>query len=190
MKSMPLFCSLILICSTGEIEEDLGEEVADEAEAAPREDHIEEEGKFESSAEDDLILGATPGSTGALDNDDFDEEDAKILEAGSMKGYKIVDGKKTTYFNNELDQKTKQLIGDIAPKKLEVVEAPPASSPVVGSVWNQAGTFEEKDISTYATDNIKEAVSTAEAIIHADKAIVIKVSKSEGEASIIISRGT
>ena len=127
------------------------------------------------------------------DNDDFDEEDEKILkEAGSLKGYKIVDGKKTTYFNNELDQKTKQLIGDIAPKpiqKVESVEASPVSAPVVGSVWNQAGTFEEKIMTAYATDKIKEYVSKAEAVIDNDHAVITEVSTSEGEASIIISRG-
>ena len=146
----------------------------------------EERRKTESPKKE---IKKTPSVSKIDDNDDFDEEDVKILkEAGSMKGYKIVDGKKTTYFNNELDQKTKQLIGDIAPKLLDVVEVP--STPVVGSVWNSAGTFEDRDMSTYATDNIKEYVGNAEAIINGDKAVVKNVSKSEGEASIIISRGT
>ena len=37
-----------------------------------------------------------------------------------MRGYKVdSQGRKTTFFNNELDDKTKALIGDIAPKKVE-----------------------------------------------------------------------
>ena len=62
----------------------------------------------------------------------------------SMRGYKVdSQGRKTTFFNNELDDKTKALIGDIAPKK---VSAPTQMKVVEGaSSWNQAGTFESKD---------------------------------------------
>ena len=62
----------------------------------------------------------------------------------SMRGYKVdSQGRKTTFFNNELDDKTKELIGDIAPKK---VNAPTQMQVVEGaSSWNQAGTFESKD---------------------------------------------
>ena len=61
-----------------------------------------------------------------------------------MRGYKVdSQGRKTTFFNNELDDKTKALIGDIAPKK---VAAPTQMKVVEGaSSWNQAGTFESKD---------------------------------------------
>ena len=42
------------------------------------------------------------------------------VEGGDMRGYKVdSQGRKTTFFNNELDDKTKALIGDIAPKKVE-----------------------------------------------------------------------
>jgi tetratricopeptide (TPR) repeat protein len=38
-----------------------------------------------------------------------------------MRGYKTTsDGRKTTFFNNELDEKTKELIGDITPKAITV----------------------------------------------------------------------
>ena len=61
-----------------------------------------------------------------------------------MRGYKVdSQGRKTTFFNNELDDKTKALIGDIAPKK---VSAPTQMKVDAGaSSWNQAGTFESKD---------------------------------------------
>ena len=36
-----------------------------------------------------------------------------------MRGYKTTsDGRKTTFFNNEMDEKTKELIGDITPKAI------------------------------------------------------------------------
>ena len=41
-----------------------------------------------------------------------------------MRGYKVdSQGRKTTFFNNELDDKTKALIGDIAPKKVAALDA-------------------------------------------------------------------
>lgn len=37
-----------------------------------------------------------------------------------LRGYKTTsDGRKTTFFNNELDEKTKELIGDITPKAID-----------------------------------------------------------------------
>lgn len=57
-----------------------------------------------------------------------------------MRGYK----NGMPYFHRELTEEEQKLIGDIAPKKVEV--APVAAAPLVhqGSAWNSAGTFEEK----------------------------------------------
>jgi hypothetical protein len=63
-----------------------------------------------------------------------------------MKGYKTNSrGQKTTYFNRELSEEEKRLIGDITPKKIEP-GAPAQSfapqrvaSPAGASAWNQAG---------------------------------------------------
>lgn len=77
---------------------------------------------------------------------------------GAMKGYKLTsDGKKTSYFNNELDEKTKELIGDIRPKKLDAPAAVAASpAPAnTSSAWNSAGTFEEKVITPWAKESLK-----------------------------------
>merc|ERR1711939_1229600 len=69
------------------------------------------------------------------------KENARKSGDTSMRGYKVdSQGRKTTFFNNELDDKTKALIGDIAPKK---VAAPTQMKVDAGaSSWNQAGTFE------------------------------------------------
>lgn len=59
-----------------------------------------------------------------------------------FRGYKKTsDGKTTTFFNNELDESTKALIGNIAPKKIDAINAPAvAPAPAAaGSVWNTAG---------------------------------------------------
>jgi tetratricopeptide (TPR) repeat protein len=61
-------------------------------------------------------------------------------EKNEMRGYKIVNGKKTSYFHNELSDEAKALIGDIAPKKLD--NPPPPSSTTAAqnkngmSAWN------------------------------------------------------
>ena len=77
---------------------------------------------------------------------DQDEEEEGI--SGVVRGYKKTsDGKTTTFFNNELDDTTKQLIGSIAPKKLEGVDPSVAiatasstgAKTATGSVWNTAG---------------------------------------------------
>lgn len=72
-------------------------------------------------------------------------------ETGSeMKGYKkTADGRLTTYFNNDLSEEAKALIGDIAPKKLEPAAAAPGAEGAGGnaaSAWNKAGTWESRDM--------------------------------------------
>ena len=73
-----------------------------------------------------------------------DENENKI------RGYKLTsDGRKTTFFNNELDEKTKALIGSIAPQKIKTVPGACDANGGVGvgggSAWNAAGTFESVD---------------------------------------------
>jgi hypothetical protein len=78
-------------------------------------------------------------------NEEEEEEENKI------RGYKLTtDGRKTTFFNNELDEKTKALIGSIAPQKIEIPSEGPGSAGGTvgagsGSAWNSAGTFESVD---------------------------------------------
>lgn len=65
-----------------------------------------------------------------------------------MKGYKkTADGRVTTYFNHDLTDEAKALIGDIAPKKLDAAED--VGDGTAGgdvSVWNTAGTWESRDM--------------------------------------------
>ena len=78
-----------------------------------------------------------PALASGSQNGDKDEEENEII-----RGYKQTsDGKITTYFNNELDDNTKALIGDIAPKKLDPASQAPATVPSSVSVWNTAGNF-------------------------------------------------
>merc|ERR1719379_3028839 len=87
-----------------------------------------------------------------VENDD----DANLFtKSEPVRGYKVVNGKKTSYFHNELDEKSKALIGDIAPKKIENLHPNPApgiqNSKIQGtSAWNQNGvTWEERDVTKW-----------------------------------------
>merc|ERR1711871_773264 len=112
---------------------------------------------------------------------EIDEEDEGNLK--DLRGYKKTsDGRTTSYFNNELDEHTKSLIGNITPKRIDSVGSLDAtvtqgSSGTVSrndstastnsntsnaSVWNTAGTWEEKDMSSDVksrlTDLCKQSV--------------------------------
>jgi len=81
-------------------------------------------------------------------NDDDDDEDN---DNKNLRGYKTTkSGTITTFFNNELDEETKKLIGDIAPKKIDVPTATTTTTTTTGSVWNSAGTYEEKILTPFA----------------------------------------
>lgn len=63
----------------------------------------------------------TTTSSSSVERIDADD-DEKIV--GAVRGYKkLADGRVTTFFNNELTDEAKQLIGDIAPKKVTDVNA-------------------------------------------------------------------
>ena len=74
---------------------------------------------------------------------------------------------------------------------LQKKPTPPAGA----SAWNQAGTWEEKDVSTWATETLKEKVlATTFAFPDSSPApgalvTVRKVSKLDGHASFAIARG-
>jgi len=118
--------------------------------------------------------------------DEEDEEDSTVY-----RGYKTTsDGRTTTFFNNELDAKTKRLIGDIAPKKLEVApQAEPAPAPAEqGSAWNAAGTFESKDLTPWARARLAELAQTAQCTA---AGAVIKVTSCAvtGDGEVVAARG-
>lgn len=77
----------------------------------------------------------------AVASEEADKDDEEL--GGVVRGYKKTsDGKVTTFFNNELDESTKALIGNIAPKKLTDVDPVAVVAPSVtasGSAWNAAG---------------------------------------------------
>jgi len=126
----------------------------------------------------------TSNTNNNKDNDDEEEEEDKHLFTKSepVRGYKIVNGKKTSYFHNELTDEARQLIGDIAPKKLDPSAVPTIKmqksdssgnqdannnnsnnnngTTTTTSAWNQAGTWEERDVTVWAKQTLTEALLT------------------------------
>jgi len=142
------------------------------------------------------------------DAENENDDDSKLFtKSEPIRGYKVVNGKKTSYFHNELDEKSKALIGDIAPKKIENPTTNTTggnnnnnnnnkSSNTPGtSVWNNAGTWEEKDVSNWAKDTLtKSILQTSYTLPSSSPApsalvTVTKVSKLDGHASVVVVRG-
>ncbi len=77
---------------------------------------------------------------------DADKDESLFTKSDHVRGYKIrSDGKKTSYFDREIDEDTKKLIGDIAPRKIEpnhegvdYIQKPAVEG---ASAWNKAGMF-------------------------------------------------
>ena len=121
-----------------------------------------------------------------VDNEEEEDDDLNISD---MRGYKITEnGKKTTYFNKDLDENTKALIGDIAPKKIDHATITSTTSiqsnistaaATGGSIWNSAGTWEEKVYTPWAISRLRELVSNINIPIpNSDYMINIKEVKS------------
>ncbi|CAM9357698.1 unnamed protein product [Scytosiphon promiscuus] len=111
-----------------------------------------------------------------------------------MKGYKkTADGRVTTYFNNDLTEEAKALIGDIAPKKLEPAAAagsgPAAAAGNDVSAWNKAGTWESRDMTSWAKQRLEELLKAVEFDAPESAVTVVKVDKLDGDAEISFSRG-
>jgi hypothetical protein len=131
-----------------------------------------------------------------------DDEDNLFTKSDHVKGYKVVNGKKTSYFHRELSEEEKNMIGDIAPKRLddssniESNNAPQLiQQPEGASAWNKAGTWEERDVTKWAQETLKDALLATEYILPASSpapgaiAKVTAVPKLDGHASYASVRG-
>lgn len=122
-----------------------------------------------------------------------DEEHHKDTEI--VRGYKkLADGRVTTFFNNTLDETTKALIGDIAPRKINSSNDL-VSNVEVGSSWNSAGTFESRDLTSWAkdylTDNLNDDHVGGNIVLNGENYIlkILEVKELTGDCEIIVIRG-
>lgn len=76
---------------------------------------------------------ATKSTSNAIENNDNDD---LPTSSEKIRGYKLTsDGKKTTFFNNEMDSITKALIGDIAPRLVDSSDISVTDKGTNGSAW-------------------------------------------------------
>jgi tetratricopeptide (TPR) repeat protein len=98
-----------------------------------------------------------------------EEDDEDDLEKLNVRGYKkTADGRTTTFFNHDLDEETKKLIGSIAPKKLDAQGEVITTGATTGSAWNAAGTYEEKIFTPWVTDKLKQEFESIHLNLTAD----------------------
>jgi tetratricopeptide (TPR) repeat protein len=160
-------------------------------------DRLNREGKLAPEPKKTTIATETKTYNATTSADKVQKEDKVVVEndedlGGDMRGYKTTsDGRKTTFFNNEMDEKTKNLIGDIAPKPLAQsnVSSSPSPCPSGVSAWNSAGTFESRDQSAWAKERIQALLSQVSCSEQGATLTVSNVKSVTGDAQIISSRG-
>jgi hypothetical protein len=113
-----------------------------------------------------------------------------------MRGYKkTVDGKTTSYFHTDISEEAKALIaaqGFGKPQKLETAPASEVDVKGGGSQWNQAGTYEEKGMSKWMEERLKQTLTGMTFQIPTGSGGSISITGVEGvkgDASISVSRG-
>jgi hypothetical protein len=127
---------------------------------------------------------------------DDDTDNNVFTKSDHVKGYKVVNGKKTSYFHRELTEAETQMIGDIAPKRLEN-EATSTSlqEPTDGSAWNKAGTWEERNVTTWAKETLTASLLSTCYVLPESSSFpgaivqVSSISKCDGHASFATVRG-
>jgi len=122
-------------------------------------------------------------------SDDNEEESS----AEKIRGYKITeDGRKTTFFNRDLDETAKSLIGDIRPKKLDEAASAPVAAPAIAgaSAWNAAGTYESYDKSPATSAAIIRHLTSMLTYSDVDFNVEFsKIEKLEGDSQLTMARG-
>ena len=175
--------------------EDFGKRQAEEGAAAKRRAEEAEAARRRAGREAREARSALEaGGEGGEGDEDLGE---------LSKGYKTrADGSKTSYFDrsDKVDAKTRALLdAQKAPKRIEPVAPAPAPAPAAaaaaaapatapgggGSVWNAAGTYEERDYSSWALAALKPRL----AAVRAGACTVREVAALEGTAQVISARG-
>eukprot|EP00940_MAST-03C_sp_MAST-3C-sp2_P003163 g3163.t1 len=131
-------------------------------------------------------------STKSTSSNLTESSSAEIVDdPGLMRGYKKKsDGRTTSYFDREVDESAKKLIGDCTPKPIQDASRTNIdSAEKVGSAWNAAGTYEEKDRTPWAKARLESLLKNCTCGCDDVATRVTEVKKLEGEASHTFMRG-
>ncbi|CAH8386358.1 unnamed protein product [Eruca vesicaria subsp. sativa] len=75
------------------------------------------------------------------------------------------------------------------PQKLTTNDVVAPNAPALGSLWNQAGTWEEKNLTKWATDRLKELLGSVGSLqFSSGKAEIVDVNRCVGDAFLVIVR--
>jgi hypothetical protein len=140
------------------------------------------------------------GSTATMEVEEENGDNDLFTKSDHVRGYKIrSDGKKTSYFHREIDDETKKLIGDIAPKVLSstsAVDSIATQQQQEGtSAWNKAGTWEERDVTPWAKESLTTALLSCKYILPngspspGSTVTIYEIGKLDGGASYAAVRG-
>jgi tetratricopeptide (TPR) repeat protein len=144
---------------------------------------------------------ASKSDHGSDDDDNDDDDELTESELAKMRGYKkTADGRTTSYFTRELSEDEKRRIGDIAPKRLDEVTNNNAPVRIVSntnssgkessssrpSVWNQAGTWEEKDATAWCNAQLRKRLQETSFVTDRYDVDVVSVEEMTGDASVAI----
>ena len=130
------------------------------------------------------------------ESDDSDDELTE-RELQMLRGYKKTsDGRTTSYFSREQTEEEKKLLGNIAPQRLEAASAPQRLDSAVSqssakstSVWNNAGTWEEKDTSDWCNTSLNSYLKETVVEVDLYTGKVQEVKDLSGDASVAFVSG-
>ncbi|CAN6806637.1 unnamed protein product [Brassica oleracea] len=75
------------------------------------------------------------------------------------------------------------------PQKLTNNDVVAPNAPALGSLWNQAGTWEEKNLTKWATDRLKELLRSVGSLqFSSGKAEIVDVNRCVGDAFLVTVR--
>ena len=152
--------------------------------------------------------GEKKNADGGGGGDDDSDDELTEKELAALRGYKKTsDGRTTSYFTREQTERERELIGSIAPRRID--ESPSSSSPTASSssdpaasgsgpsAWNASGTtWEEKDATEWCTRTLERCLLDAPPSSHRSVtsgatyvASVKGVSDVKGDASVAMSGG-
>eukprot|EP00941_MAST-03F_sp_MAST-3F-sp1_P003859 g3859.t1 len=114
-------------------------------------------------------------------------------QGGEMRGYKLrADGTKTSFFDTQWDESTKQLYADQkGPKKITDTNQPSVVRKTGAAAWNSAGTYEETDATNWAKKKLRELLETRPISVETSCGTieVSELKNLKGEATCPFTRG-
>ncbi|TVU07692.1 hypothetical protein EJB05_41057, partial [Eragrostis curvula] len=131
-------------------------------------------GKFKS-VKTGVLLTQSPG-------------EREMEEAATATAAEAPAAEKATSYRYWVREATGEAAPLPAPRKLDAADLA-AKPTTLGSVWNQAGTWEEKNLNSWASSRIKDLLGSLDSLeFSTGKASVYEVSRCSGDAFLVTVR--